>query len=168
MTEAVKTDLYERDFYAWTRDQAARLRALGGHNAIDVERVAEELEDLGKHAVNTTAGNLERCFEHLVKLAVSPATAPVGKWRGEVYRFAAHARRYFGEGMRQRIDLDTIRRDAVRAASEDLRDYGEAPPERIGAVPLALDTVLDPEFDIDDAIAAVRTTLTDQSPTRES
>ncbi len=168
MGEAAGKDLYERDFYAWTQNQAACLRALGGHNAIDVERVAEELEDLGKHAVNKTAGNLERCFEHLVKLAVSPATAPVGKWRGEVYRFAAHARRYFSEGMRQRIDLDTIWRDAVRAASEDLRDYGEDPPERIGEAPLTLDMILDPEFDIDAAIAAVRTSLTDQSSTCES
>ena len=43
-------DLYERDFYAWTQDQAAMLRAWPETlrpNTLDIEHIAEELEDLG-------------------------------------------------------------------------------------------------------------------------
>jgi hypothetical protein len=44
-------DLYERDFVAWTEEQAGRIRAAAGTHSnlpIDWERVAEEIEDLGK------------------------------------------------------------------------------------------------------------------------
>ena len=156
MAEAAGKNLYDHDFYAWTQDQAARLRQLTGDNRFDAEHVAEEIADLGKEAVNKTASNLERCLEHLVKLAVSPATAPIGKWRGEVYRFAGHVRRYFTEAMRDKIDVEQIWRDAVQAASEDMRDYGETPPTAVGDAPLTLDAILDRSFDVDDAVATVR------------
>lgn len=39
-------DLYEADFYAWTQDQAARLRART-HNAVDWDNLAEEIESVG-------------------------------------------------------------------------------------------------------------------------
>src|SRR6266403_1653518 len=38
---------YDTDFYAWTQAQAAALRA-GQWEALDIEHVAEELEDLWK------------------------------------------------------------------------------------------------------------------------
>ena len=46
-------DLYEDDFYAWTQAQAQALRAPGmrASNVVDWERVAEEIEDLGKRDV---------------------------------------------------------------------------------------------------------------------
>lgn len=60
MAEAADRDLYERDFYAWTQDQAARLRAMGGHTAIDVAHLAEEIADLGKRERRVFAHNLTR------------------------------------------------------------------------------------------------------------
>jgi Domain of unknown function DUF29 len=44
-------DLYERDFVAWTEEQAARIRAAAGTQLnlpIDWENVAEEIESLGR------------------------------------------------------------------------------------------------------------------------
>ena len=38
--------LYERDFYAWLKDQAAKLRARS-HNELDWDNLAEEIESLG-------------------------------------------------------------------------------------------------------------------------
>jgi hypothetical protein len=40
-------DLYDSDFYAWTQQQAAAIRA-GNWDAIERERLAEEVEDLYK------------------------------------------------------------------------------------------------------------------------
>ena len=39
-------DLYEADFYAWTQEQAARLRART-HNDVDWDNLAEEIESVG-------------------------------------------------------------------------------------------------------------------------
>ena len=38
---------YDRDFYAWTLVQAEALRAKDWHT-LDIEHLAEEIEDLGK------------------------------------------------------------------------------------------------------------------------
>ena len=41
--------LYEEDFYAWTQWQADLLRRLPDiSNELDVEHIAEEIEDLGR------------------------------------------------------------------------------------------------------------------------
>ena len=50
MASTAARDLYEDDDYAWTRDQAAHLRAFAGDNRFDAERVAEAIEDLGRAA----------------------------------------------------------------------------------------------------------------------
>lgn len=42
-------DLYDRDFFLWTREQAQALRARqAGANDLDWDRLAEEIEDVGR------------------------------------------------------------------------------------------------------------------------
>ncbi|GIL00275.1 MAG: hypothetical protein BroJett030_01740 [Alphaproteobacteria bacterium] len=75
MAEAARKrdkNLYERDFYAWTQDQAAKLRARA-HNDIDWENAAEEIESLGrsdKREIRTRMGVL---IKHLLKWKYQPA-----------------------------------------------------------------------------------------------
>jgi hypothetical protein len=160
MADPVQDDLYERDFYTWTQEQAARLRALAGHNAIDVEHVAEEIADLGQERRDATQSNLERCLEHLVKLAASPGTAPRGTWTSEARTFAKHARRKCSPGMRRHLDLDAAWADAVRSARDQLGDYGESPAiAAVGPCPFTLDELLDPAFDVDAAVQQVASNL---------
>ncbi|MFL5123282.1 MAG: DUF29 family protein, partial [Microvirga sp.] len=45
--EKLEESLYERDFYAWLQDQAAKLRARS-HNDLDWENLAEEIESVGR------------------------------------------------------------------------------------------------------------------------
>jgi len=61
-------DLYERDYYAWILEQVRALheRRVGD---IDWENVAEEIEDLGKSEKRAVKSQIERLFEHLLKLA---------------------------------------------------------------------------------------------------
>jgi hypothetical protein len=40
-------DLYDRDFYAWTAEQAGLLRA-GNVSAADIAHIAEEIESMGR------------------------------------------------------------------------------------------------------------------------
>src|SRR3546814_1610136 len=81
MTDA---ELYDTDFYAWTKAQADRLRRLEATRAnldLDLPRLAEEVEDLGKSERNTLRSHLRRIIEHCLKLEWSPATDPRGSWR---------------------------------------------------------------------------------------
>ncbi len=156
MADAAARDLYEDDFYAWTQDQAARLRAFAGDNRFDAERVAEEIEDLGRAARNATQSNIERCLEHLLKLAASPAEAPRGAWRREARTFAKNARRNFSPAMRQHLDMTEAWHEAVRAADDELADYGEGPLGDVGDCPFTLNDLLEPQFDADAAVAMLQ------------
>lgn len=66
---------YEGDFYAWTQQQAAALRAeaASGSNApIDWENVAEEIESMGRSQKNEISSRLRRISEHLLKWLYCP------------------------------------------------------------------------------------------------
>ena len=63
--------LYERDFYAWTQDQAEKLR-VRAHNDIDWESVAEEIETLGRSDKKEIRSRLEVLVRHLLKWEFQP------------------------------------------------------------------------------------------------
>lgn len=144
--------LYDEDFYLWTQDQAARLRALGSDNRIDAAHLAEEVEDMGRAEVNKVASLLVQMLTHLVKLATADAaTGSQRHWQEEIVAFQGDARRAFTPGMRQRLDMADLWADAVRRAraagvTADL-------PSRC---PFALADLLDQEFDVAAAAARLR------------
>ena len=68
-------ELYERDFYAWTQDQAALLRAWPEAlrpNALDLNHLAEEIEDLGRSQRRAARSLLLQVIQHLLKLRLHP------------------------------------------------------------------------------------------------
>ena len=67
--EAPRSDLYDRDFYSWTQDQAARLRALAPHSGLDLENLADEVADLGRSERNKTFHHLVQACTHLLEAA---------------------------------------------------------------------------------------------------
>ena len=77
--------LYEEDtFLAWSRNQAAALRAAaqdGSNQELDWENLAEEIEDLGKSQRLALRSRISTIIEHLVKLAHSPANDPRSGWQ---------------------------------------------------------------------------------------
>ncbi|MBN9511709.1 MAG: DUF29 family protein [Alphaproteobacteria bacterium] len=72
--------LYDSDFYAWTREQAAALRAAAAtartNLPIDWNRVAEEIESLGNAEQRDLASRLGTIIEHLLKLQLSTSAGP--------------------------------------------------------------------------------------------
>src|SRR4051812_2790545 len=64
-------DLYDKDFAEWTRDNAELLRS-GGAREADMERIAEEIEDLGKREQRTLHNRFVRLIEHLLKWQYQP------------------------------------------------------------------------------------------------
>lgn len=64
--------LYERDFYGWSQEQAALLRA-GRLTELDTLNLLEEIEEMGRNAENELLSRLEVLFIHLLKWRFQPA-----------------------------------------------------------------------------------------------
>jgi hypothetical protein len=70
---------YEGDFYAWTSDQAARLREQKP-KGIDWENVAEEIESVGRSEKHQLRSRMRVVLMHLLKWHFQPAKRKYG-WR---------------------------------------------------------------------------------------
>ena len=123
-------DLYERDFYAWTKHQAAALRKLGRERwkgPLDIDHLAEEVADLGKSERDAVRSQIRRVIEHLLKLRHSPAEGPRAGWK----RSVIHARATIGDKMSESLKRDIRARlprlfeEASAAARESLISHGE-------------------------------------------
>jgi hypothetical protein len=100
-------ELYDRDFFAWTQEQARALRrftATHPNLPLDLPHLAEEIADLGKEQRNGLRSWTTQIMLHLLLLEHSPAQEPRVGWENEVCRC--------------RLDIDarltpTLRRDLV-------------------------------------------------------
>jgi len=63
--------LYERDFYAWTQEQAALLRS-GQLERLDRVHLAEEIEALGRQERRELVNRLGILLGHLLKWQFQP------------------------------------------------------------------------------------------------
>jgi Domain of unknown function DUF29 len=141
------TTLYERDFYAWTREQAERLRDLRGDNRLDAERLAEEIEDLGRSERSALRSQFRRLIAHLLKLRFSPATDPRPAWRATVSDARAEIADRMTPSLRADIeaDLERLYAQARRTCAQELEEYGERPDLPV-TCPYRLDQLLDEEW----------------------
>lgn len=62
---------YEKDVVAWAMEQAALLRA-GNLSALDIEHIAEEIEDVGKSEKRELARRMAVLLSHLLKWQHQP------------------------------------------------------------------------------------------------
>ena len=60
------SELYDRDFFLWTQEQAAALRAVRKSNLpLDWDNLAEEIESLGKSQRTELNSQVRRILRHL-------------------------------------------------------------------------------------------------------
>lgn len=71
--------LYEEDVHAWAGQQAALLRARR-FDELDLERLIDEVEEVGASLKRSARSRMRRIIEHLLKLDHSPAKDPRGGW----------------------------------------------------------------------------------------
>jgi hypothetical protein len=144
--------LYDEDFLLWTGRQAAALRRLAADRAnlgadLDLDHLAEEVEDLGHRNKNAAESALARIFEHLIKLEHSPAPWPRRLWRQSVARQRDAVARLLKDSPSLGPYLPTVLQDAWDRArrSVALGESGrEGWPESLPAEPpYALDQLLD-------------------------
>jgi hypothetical protein len=130
MAKVLERSLYQTDYYAWTKQQAAELRKLAAARAnttLDLANLAEEVESLGRSDLNTVRSQVRRIIEHLLKLEYSPSVPPRTEWRYSVGQARDDIEDHLTASMRPDVAADLtrlfgrVRRDAALG----LARYGE-------------------------------------------
>ena len=115
--------LYEQDFYAWTVEQAAALRSRELRR-VDVEHVAEEVEDMGKSQRRGVKSALTVILIHLLKYRFQPERR-TNSWRATLRE---HRRRVRDD----LADSPSLQSYTERIFSECYRDAREAAADESG------------------------------------
>jgi Domain of unknown function DUF29 len=149
MTGAQSDQLYEVDFYAWTRAQAKELRRLARTRPnvpLDLAHIAEEIQDLGKSEYEAAFSLSQRIIEHLLLIEHSPATDQRLHWADEIDDFRDAIDRRLSPSIRRRLkrELDDAFARAGRRVRRKMERYGEvrAAATLPAQCPYTLDQVL--------------------------
>ena len=153
-----QTALYDEDIYAWSQHQARVLRGLAGsglrlHNDLDLEHVAEEIEDVGNEQRFRVESNLIRVFVHLIKLVALPGDQAGRHWTKGANAFLATAARRWRPSMRRAVDPDALWSDDRRQATRDLEIDGFAVAPLPQGCPFGLEVLVEGETDPRDLVA---------------
>lgn len=138
-------ELYELDFFEWTARNAELLRARR-FNEADIERIAEEIEDMGRSQRHELRSRLRVLLVHLLKWQFQPQRRGES-WIGTIDEQRAE----IGDLLRDapslrgmlRDDLGDVYHEAARMASRQTGVSRESFPR---SCPFALDQILDIEF----------------------
>ncbi len=145
IAESTAIDLYEQDFFEWTLRNAELLRA-GRFDETDVERIAEELEDMGKREHRELHSRLVVLLVHLLKWRLEPGIRS-RSWRGtmntqrrdiaELLEWMPSLRPALARGLSK----------AYRKAVEDAIDeMGLLQPNFPAECPYSIEQILDTQF----------------------
>jgi Domain of unknown function DUF29 len=130
--------LYEADFYAWTRQQALALRRFARTRPnlpLDLEHIAEEIQDLGKSERNAVYSFARQIMQHLLLIEHSPASEQRRHWMDEIDEFRAQLRPRLSPTIRRHLarDLAGVYSDGRQIVERKMERYGEG--EAAGALP---------------------------------
>ena len=123
---------YDSDFLVWTETQARALRELARTradlpNELDLEHVAEEIEDMGKSELNAVKSQIRNIMIHLIKVACEPDGRAVPHWKSEIRAFHMALLDRLTPAMASRLDLATSWRRARSAVLDDCAEGGHTP-----------------------------------------
>jgi hypothetical protein len=156
--------LYDEDLHAWALHQAEALRRLKAAglplpNDLDLENVAEEIEDLGNEQRFQVESNLEQALAHLIKLALRPEDDAARHWSSEVAGFLGTALKRYRPSMRRALDLEEMWRLSCRRARLSLGLPRGEPAGLPAAMPFTLEELLADDADPNDLAAKLAGTL---------
>lgn len=143
--KARSSDLYERDVYAWSNEQAGLLRTRRFAD-LDLEHVILEIEDVGGSLYREIRSRLRTVMEHLLKLEHSAVAEPRAGWERTIRAQRADLADDLTPSLRPRIETDLARFYEVARieAAASLREHGEhaAADALPKTCPYALDRVI--------------------------
>ncbi len=137
--------LYDEDFAVWTEEMARLLRA--GHlDEVDIEHVAEEIEDMGKSQRDEVLNRSTVLLFHLLKWKFQSEKRS-GSWRATIRTQRDEIRRGLrtSPSLRRKLreSVAEVYQDALKRASDETGLPRRAFPAEC---PCTLDEILDPEF----------------------
>jgi hypothetical protein len=139
--------LYEQDFPLWAERQAELLRARR-FVELDLENLIEEVEDLSRREREAIESFTETIIEHLLKLALSPASRPRRGWVITVAKQRAKLGRKLTTTLRNHLkaELPSMYADMRRPFMAVLA-RNQVPAERVPPTcPFTLEQILDPDW----------------------
>jgi hypothetical protein len=130
MRATTPSQLYEADFYAWTRQQALALRRFAKTRPnlpLDLEHIAEEIQDLGKSERDAVYSLARQIMQHLLLIEHSPAIAQQQHWMDEIDEFRAQVNPKLSATIRRHLrrDLGEVYGNGRRVVGRKMRRYGE-------------------------------------------
>lgn len=139
---------YSDDFYPWTQEQGARLRA-GNLEGLDLENLAEEIESSGKSQFASLVSALRIVLLHMLKFDHQPERSS----RSSAISIATHRDQTVEEldespGLKSRLDeavTTAYRRARLEASGETGLPLTVFP----GSCPYSLDEIMNRPFAID-------------------
>ena len=129
-TTTTSGQLYEADFYAWTRQQALALRRFARTRPnlpLDLGHLAEEIQDLGKSERDAVFSLAQRVVEHLLLIEHSPAAGERLHRADEIDGFRDQMKRKLSPTIRRHLkrNLGAVYADGRRLVERKMRRYGE-------------------------------------------
>lgn len=114
---------YEDDFYTWTQEQGARLRA-GDLANLDLANLAEEIETLGRSEFNSLASAWRVILVHMLKFDHQPEKR-TRSWALSIAEQRAQAGDVLADnpGLKSRLD-EALARAYRRARLETSKETG--------------------------------------------
>lgn len=105
--------LYETDDLEWLESTIELLKNRQ-FNALDLENLIEELEDLGSEKRNAVVSLLVQIIKHLLKLEYYKSEENYNHWKGEIYAFRRQLNRKLTTTLRNHLakELNSIYEEA--------------------------------------------------------
>jgi hypothetical protein len=119
MSVETKT-LYDTDFVEWTARTAELLRARR-FDELDVEQVAEDIEDLGKSDRRAVGSQLSRILMHLLKRRIQPEREGAS-WRSSIVSARREIKYQLDDSPSLRRHLEDTLQRTYRGAVKDALD----------------------------------------------
>ena len=149
MTARPNASLYDRDFFAWTQEQAAALRRVERHlggRGVDVERLAEEIEDMGRRERRELESRLLLIIIHLLKWQFQPSHRGES-WMGTLNEQRARIEKLLRDSPSLRPGAAAVlEEEYARARRNAATETGQPIETFPGRCPYTLDQVVDDEF----------------------
>jgi hypothetical protein len=121
--------LYDEDFYAWTQQQAALLRAKEWRE-LDYGNLAEELEALGKRDRRESEHRLEILVMHLLEWRYQPERRERSRgWRSTIREQRRRLARLLQDSPSLRSEIPALLDDGYPHACGKALDETRLPPE---------------------------------------
>jgi hypothetical protein len=146
-SERFTTTSYDKDVILWSEEQARLLRA-GRFAKLDIEHLADEIEDVGKSEKRELASRMAVLLAHLLKWRSQPENRSKS-WRATIVVqrkrivLALNETPSLKSVMRNRDWQEGVWLDAIAQAQ---KETGLAEPESPEASPWTMDQAADPDF----------------------